>query len=57
MMDKGYNGIIVTDHFFNGNTCVPEYLPWKERVDMFTYDCGKVETYVETDELKEKTFK
>ena len=29
---KGYRGIIVTDHFLNGNTRVPADLPWKERV-------------------------
>ena len=33
--DIGFQGIIVTDHFFGGNTCVPRNLPWKERVDMF----------------------
>jgi histidinol phosphatase-like PHP family hydrolase len=27
----GYEGIVVTDHFFNGNTAVPAGLPWKER--------------------------
>ena len=31
----GFHGIMVTDHFFGGNTCVPRNLPWKERVDMF----------------------
>lgn len=31
----GYDGIIVTDHFFNGNCCVPKDLPWEERVDIF----------------------
>ncbi|MDE5698289.1 MAG: hypothetical protein K2I96_12910, partial [Lachnospiraceae bacterium] len=31
----GYDGIIVTDHFFNGNCCVPKNLPWEERVDIF----------------------
>ena len=35
MMDKGFSGIVVTDHFFNGNTCIPADLPWKERVDMY----------------------
>lgn len=35
MMDKGFSGMIVTDHFFNGNTCVPEGLPWNERVDIY----------------------
>ena len=31
----GYQGIIVTDHFFGGNTAVPRNLPWKERVEWF----------------------
>ena len=31
----GYQGIIVTDHFFHGNTAVPRNLPWKERVEWF----------------------
>ncbi|NLK75513.1 MAG: histidinol-phosphatase [Clostridiales bacterium] len=30
----GYTGIIVTDHFFNGNSSVPWDMPWEERVDM-----------------------
>lgn len=33
--EKGYQGIFVTDHFFNGNTAVPRDLPWRERVDLF----------------------
>ncbi len=35
MMEKGYNGMVVTDHFFNGNTCVPADLSWKERVEIY----------------------
>ena len=31
----GYAGIVVTDHFFNGNTAVPRDLPWDERVRRF----------------------
>jgi hypothetical protein len=31
----GYQGIIVTDHFYNGNTCVDKRLPWKEWVKCF----------------------
>ncbi len=31
----GYSGIVVTDHFFNGNSCIPRGLPWEERVDRF----------------------
>lgn len=33
--DAGYTGIIVTDHFFNGNTTVPKNLPWEERIELF----------------------
>jgi hypothetical protein len=31
----GYTGIIITDHFFKGNSCIPRELPWKERVELF----------------------
>ena len=31
----GYEGIFVTDHFFNGNTAVSKDLPWEERVARF----------------------
>ena len=33
--DAGYTGIIVTDHFFGGNTAVDRSLPWEERIDLF----------------------
>jgi len=33
--DLGYSGIIVTDHFYNGNTLIPRGLPWKEWVKQF----------------------
>ena len=29
---NGYDGIVVTDHFFNGNTAISPSLGWKERV-------------------------
>lgn len=31
----GYQGIVITDHFFNGNCAVPRELPWKERVRLY----------------------
>jgi hypothetical protein len=34
-LDKGYSGIIVTDHFYNGNSGLPKNLPWKEWVNRF----------------------
>ncbi len=31
---RGFKGIIVTDHFLNGNSTAPVELPWNERVDI-----------------------
>ena len=31
--DKGYAGIIVTDHFINGNTTCPKHISWKKRME------------------------
>ncbi|MDR2477828.1 MAG: PHP domain-containing protein [Treponema sp.] len=33
--ELGFSGIIVTDHFYNGNTAVPRELPWREWVNRF----------------------
>jgi hypothetical protein len=33
--EMGFSGIIVTDHFYNGNTAIPRNLPWKEWVKEF----------------------
>lgn len=31
----GYDGIFVTDHFFNGNSSVPHFLPWEKRIELY----------------------
>lgn len=33
--EEGYDGIFITDHFFNGNCAIPQDLPWEERVEMY----------------------
>ena len=33
--DSGYTGLIVTDHFYNGNSAISKKLPWKEWVNRF----------------------
>lgn len=33
--EKGYDGIFVTDHFFNSSTTVPRELPWEQRIDLY----------------------
>ncbi|MBO4580519.1 MAG: hypothetical protein J5715_10230 [Clostridiales bacterium] len=35
MISRGFNGMIVTDHFFNGNCAVPRDLSWDKRVDWY----------------------
>lgn len=44
-MEKGYDGIIFTDHFFNGNCGVDYRLPWERKVDEFCrgYELAKKE--------------
>ena len=43
----GYDGIIVTDHFINGNSAVNRSLPWKQQMDEFflgyetAYEAGR----------------
>ncbi len=41
----GYDTIIITDHFFGGNTAVPKNLPWEERIDRYFkgYENAKAE--------------
>lgn len=41
----GYDGIFITDHFFNGNSAVPRELPWRERIELY---CGGYEAALET---------
>lgn len=50
----GYDGIFVTNHFFNGNTSVPRDLPWNERIELF---CSGYEIAKKTgDEIGLKVF-
>lgn len=43
--EAGYTGIIVTDHFFYGNTAVDRSLPWSEWVEKYClgYEHAKAE--------------
>lgn len=43
--EAGYTGIFITDHFFNGNSAIPQDLPWAERVERFCkgYENAKAE--------------
>lgn len=43
--EAGYTGIMVTDHFFYGNTCIDRSLSWQEWVERFCrgYEDAKAE--------------
>ncbi len=36
MKELGYSGVIVTDHFFNGNSAIPRDLPWEQKIELYT---------------------
>ncbi len=40
----GYTGIILTNHFFNGNTCVPRNMSWRNKIELFLlpYEKAKI---------------
>lgn len=42
---RGFSGLCITEHFFNGNTTVPENLSWQERVELYCkgYEFAKEE--------------
>ncbi len=42
--ERGYTGIVVSDHFFNGSCAVERTLPWKEKVELFCsgYERAKI---------------
>lgn len=33
--DAGYDGIFITDHFFNGNSAIPREFPWADRIELY----------------------
>ncbi|MGM9632049.1 MAG: PHP-associated domain-containing protein [Eubacteriales bacterium] len=35
-IDKGYSGMVITDHFYYGNTSVDRRLPWDEFIDLYS---------------------
>ncbi len=43
--ERGYTGVIVTDHFINGNSGCPRDLPWNEAMEFFVlgYEKAKAE--------------
>lgn len=38
LIKKGYSGMVVTNHFYNGDTRIDKDLPWKDFVDAYRQD-------------------
>lgn len=53
-MKMGYDGMIITDHFYHGNTAANRALPWDEFIDEFCR--GYEEAKAEGDRLGFKVF-
>lgn len=41
----GYSGIVITNHFYHGNTCVDRNLPWEEFVGAYQKDYEQAKAY------------
>ena len=37
-VQKGYSGIVVTNHFYHGNTSIDRNLPWKDFMNSYIND-------------------
>lgn len=50
--DNGYSGVVFTNHFYHGNTCVDRNLPWEEFVGAFEEDYLRAKEYGEKKGIK-----
>ncbi|MBE6728006.1 MAG: hypothetical protein E7562_05100 [Ruminococcaceae bacterium] len=46
-IEVGYSGIILTNHFYGGNTCIDRKLPWFDFVDAYRKDYIIAKEYAE----------
>lgn len=50
--EKGYSGVVFTNHFYHGNTAVDRNLPWDEFVDFYAQEYYEAKKYGESLGLK-----
>ncbi len=50
--ESGYSGVVFTNHFYHGNTCVDRNLPWEDFVDAYAADYYKAKAYGEAKGIK-----
>ena len=43
--EQGFTGIVVTDHFINGNTNCPQHFSWEKKIEFYAsgYNRAKIE--------------
>ncbi|MBQ7821620.1 MAG: PHP domain-containing protein [Clostridia bacterium] len=45
LRDKGYSGMVITNHFYNGDTRIDRALPWNEFCDAYREDYERGKAY------------
>lgn len=51
-IEKGYSGVVFTNHFYHGNTCIDRNLPWEEFVGAYEKDYLRAKEYGEKKGIK-----
>ncbi|MBQ2740639.1 MAG: hypothetical protein IJF39_03340 [Clostridia bacterium] len=47
LMEKGFSGMVITNHFYRGDTCIPRSLPWGKFVLPYAEDFFLGKKYAE----------
>lgn len=51
-IENGYSGVVFTNHFYHGNTCIDRNLPWEEFVGAYEQDYLRAKKYGEEKGIK-----
>ncbi len=51
-VEKGYSGVVFTNHFYHGNTCINRNLPWVDFVGAYEEDYLRAKKYAENKGIK-----
>ncbi len=52
LKQKGYAGVILTNHFYHGNTAINRKLPWEEFIDAYAKNYYEAKNYGESIGMK-----
>ena len=51
-IENGYSGVVFTNHFYHGNTCIDRNLPWKDFVGAYEEDYLRAKKHGEEKGIK-----